>query len=521
MSRTHDTVPHSPAPSSGSGAGDAPRHAPGAITGEMGKVAEDVFMSELSFASLGLRSSVLKALEEQSYTKPTRIQAMLIPKILEGKDVLGQAKTGTGKTAAFALPILHKCDKSTSCQALVLVPTRELALQVAREINELGRHTPIRAVAVIGGQRINEQLKSLSMGSQIIVSTPGRLMDMVERGHVTLNNVKFAVLDEVDRMLDIGFRDDIRKILGKCPPPGQRQSIFVSATLPPDVEKLARSQSLDAEKVVAVTSGALTTSLVRQFYLPVQPWDRRKLLLHLLTHEDPALTVVFCRTKRTVDELARYLHDKGIDVHAMHGDMYQTKRNKVIERLHAGTLGVLVASDLASRGLDVDGITHVVNYDLPEDPEVYVHRIGRTARIGRDGVAWSFVMPDQGELLTKIELLINMEVPRLEYPDFVPSPPPPGRGGPGGPGGPGPSKPAQPAVSRIAATVAPTVPPVAKVDTTKFPGGIVPSKVPAKRMFGKMKTHRSMRDAAANPGATPATDATPGSTPNTAPPTAP
>ncbi|MFN5957176.1 MAG: DEAD/DEAH box helicase, partial [Planctomyces sp.] len=265
------------------------------------------------------------------------------------------------------------------------------ALQVAREINELGRHTPIRAVAVIGGQRINEQLKSLSMGSQIIVSTPGRLMDMVERGHVTLNNVKFAVLDEVDRMLDIGFRDDIRKILGKCPPPGQRQSIFVSATLPPDVEKLARSQSLDAEKVVAVTSGALTTSLVRQFYLPVQPWDRRKLLLHLLTHEEPALTVVFCRTKRTVDELARYLHDKGIDVHAMHGDMYQTKRNKVIERLHAGTLGVLVASDLASRGLDVDGITHVVNYDLPEDPEVYVHRIGRTARIGRDGVAWSFV----------------------------------------------------------------------------------------------------------------------------------
>jgi len=454
-------------------------------------VKDDIFAGETTFESLGVRSSVLKALDGMGYKHPTKIQAQLIPAILAGRDVIGQAKTGTGKTAAFALPLLCKLERDVPCAALVLVPTRELCLQVASEINELAEFTPLRACAVYGGDRISDQVAQLERGPQIIVSTPGRLMDMVERGYIKLGNVRFAILDEVDRMLDIGFRDDIRRIFGKCPPPGTRQTIFVSATLPPDVERLARSHSKDAEKLVSVTQGALTTSLVKQFYLPVQPWDKRKLLLHLLTHEAPTITLVFCRMKRTVDEVVKYLAAKNVEAHAIHGDMYQKKRNKVIEQLQQGSLKVLIASDLASRGLDVDGISHVINYDMPEDAEVYVHRIGRTARIGREGTAWSFVTPEQGELLTNIELLINLEIPKLEYPDFKASPPPGGRGGPGGPGGPGgePEVKRPEVVNRIAASVA-FVAPVAAVaaDQDKFPGGVVPSKLPPRRMFGRVKS---------------------------------
>ncbi len=453
------------------------------IEGLSKDVKDDIF-SGLTFASLGVRDSVLKSLDAMGFSKPTKIQAGLIPAVLAGKDVIGQAKTGTGKTAAFGLPVLCKLTKEQACGALILVPTRELCLQVAAELNELGQFTPIRAIAVYGGDRIQTQVDQLKKGPQIIVSTPGRLMDMVERGHISLKNVKFAILDEVDRMLDIGFRDDIRRIFGKCPPPGERQTVFVSATMTPEVERLARSHSKDAEKIVAVTAGALTTALVKQFYLPVQPWDKKKLLAHLLTHEEPAVTLVFCRMKRTVDDVCKYLQAKKLEVHAIHGDMYQRKRNKVIEQLQSGDLKVLIASDLASRGLDVEGISHVINYDLPDDPEVYVHRIGRTARIGREGVAWSFCTPEQGELLTSIEMLINTEIPKLEYPDFVPTPPP--RGVPAGPGG-GPEVKKPEPVNRIAATMAPPVPAASTVDPSKFPGGIVPSKLPAKRMFGRVK----------------------------------
>jgi ATP-dependent RNA helicase DeaD len=281
------------------------------------------------------------------------------------------------------------------------------------------------------------------------------------------------------------------------------------------VERLARTHSKDAEKIIAVTSGALTTSRVRQFYLSVQPWDKRKLLRHLLTHEEPALTVVFCRMKRTVDELTEYLQKHKVDVHAIHGDMYQAKRNKVIDRLHSGDLSVLVASDLASRGLDVEGISHVINYDLPEDPEVYVHRIGRTARIGREGVAWSFVTPEQGELLTQIEALINMEVPKLDYPDFVPSPPPPGREAYRAPNqqrAPGEEPKTSAFQNRYAASAAPPLPAAtaAAPDPSKFPGGIVPSKLPPKRMFGRVKSTEALKSAGPAPvPAPPAPDAKP------------
>ena len=372
--------------------------------------AKDLF-DEKTFADLGLRNSVLKALDSMGFKYPTRIQGALIPAVLSGRDVLGQAKTGSGKTAAFGLPLFHLATRQLPFQSLVLVPTRELAIQVAAELSELGQFTPIKVSAVFGGESVRTQSDRLDEGPEIIVATPGRLMDMVERRVITLANVKFAVLDEVDRMLDIGFRDDIRKILGMIK--GEHRTIFVSATISPEIENLARKFMRDPEKIVS-TSGSLTVSMVEQHYLSVEPWDKKQLLYHLLTHEEPELTIVFCRTKRTVDNLTEYLQRKGIDVQAIHGDLHQSKRNKVMSKLRDGHLSVVIASDLAARGLDVEGITHVINYDLPEDPEVYIHRIGRTARAGRRGVAWAFVSSEQGGLLTEIEKLANIEIPRME-----------------------------------------------------------------------------------------------------------
>ena len=450
----------------------------------------DVFSTTQTFDDLGLRDSVLKGIRASGFEHPTGIQAQLIPVALTGRDILGQAKTGTGKTAAFALPLLHMCDKETPMQALVLAPTRELAIQITGEINELGRATPIRAAAIYGGERIAKQTQKLKQNPQIIVATPGRVMDMVGRGLMHFNNVRFAILDEVDRMLDIGFREDIRKILSKCPK--KRQTIFVSATISGEIEKLARQYMTDPEKIVT-SSGSLTVSLVEQHYLNVEAWDKKQLLLHLLTHEEPALTLVFCRLKRTVDHLAQYLQRKGIDAHAIHADLNQSKRNQIMTKFRSGKLGVLIASDLASRGIDVDGISHVINYDLPEDPDLYVHRIGRTARAGRGGVAWALVTPEQGKLLTQIELLINAEIPKLEYPDFKPGP-----------------VPEDIAAQReldaqrkanitpksrfgVELPAAKEPGPAAEPDeklAAKFPGGVVPTKLPPKRMQGKTRGRR-------------------------------
>ncbi len=452
--------------------------------------AQEVF-SDQTFEDLGVRSSVLKGLDEMGFKHPTKVQAAILPPFLEGKDVLGQAKTGSGKTAAFGIPIVNNASRDLPFQTIVLCPTRELAIQLAREINEIAHFTPINAVPVYGGQAINTQAARLAKNPEIVVATPGRYMDMVDRGYLHLDNIKFVVLDEVDRMLDIGFREDIRKILGRVKT--EHQTLFVSATLSDEIERLARTHmKKDAEKIVTV-AGSLTVSMVEQHYLSVAPWDKRSLLLHLLRHEEPALTVVFCRTKATVDKLTSYLNDKGIDAHAIHGDMYQGKRNAVMNKLRDGELGVLVASDLAARGLDVDGITHVVNYDLPEDPEVYIHRIGRTARAGRDGVAWTFVTSEQGPLLTTIEQLANTEIPEMDYPDFKPGPIPqrvleererekadaeamrkPSRF----------EEPAAPAESDDA-TVS------VKDDAKKFPDGIVPKAMPNKRIRGRVRTHRS------------------------------
>ncbi|RLS52788.1 MAG: DEAD/DEAH box helicase, partial [Planctomycetota bacterium] len=293
-------------------------------------VSSETFDTTKTFADLGLPASVIKGVDAAGFKHPTKIQSALIPVAMSGKDVIGQAKTGTGKTAAFSLPVLGLLQPGDQFGALVLVPTRELAIQVCREVEELGGHTGIKAIPVYGGKPMRAQAQALESHPEIIVGTPGRVMDMHQRGLLPYNQFKVVILDEVDRMLDIGFREDIRKILGAMK---QRpQTIFVSATISPEIEKLARSYMKSPEKIVT-TEKSLTVSAVDQSWLTVEPWDKRKLLHHLLKHEEPALTIVFCRMKKTVDQVAEYLTKHGIDAHAMHGDMYQTKRDKVMDQL--------------------------------------------------------------------------------------------------------------------------------------------------------------------------------------------
>jgi ATP-dependent RNA helicase DeaD len=383
-------------------------------------MSEETFDKSQDFASMGLRDSVLKGVTEAGFENPSDIQAALIPMVLAGKDVMGQAKTGTGKTAAFGLPILHLADPEISQQALILVPTRELAAQVASELDALGKYTPIRTTTIIGGESMRHQSKSLEKGGHIMVGTPGRIMDMHARKQISFDHLKFVVLDEVDRMLDIGFREDIRQILGGiyC----DHQTIFVSATIEDEIEKLARRfMSKDAEKI-QTAGDVLTVALVDQKYYSVEPWDKQAMLLHLIRHEELDTTVVFCRTKATVHRLTTYLNRKKIEAREIHGDMPQKKRSSVMKSMREKKLNVLVASDLAARGLDIDHITHVINYDLPEDPDVYIHRIGRTARAGRRGAAWSFVTSDQGGLLTDIEKLAGVMIEKSECPEFTPGP---------------------------------------------------------------------------------------------------
>ena len=439
---------------------------------------QETFDTSKSFADLGLEPNVLAGIEACGFEYPTRIQASLIPPALEGRHLLGQAKTGTGKTAAFGLPILQLVKKGEKFSALILVPTRELAIQISTELRDLGRKTDLAITSVYGGQKIQIQATKLEKGSEIIVGTPGRVMDMHQRGLLPYSKMKIAVLDEVDRMLDIGFRDDIRRILGDMK---QRpQTIFVSATISKEIEHLAR-KFMDNPLKIVTTEQSLTVSRVKQSWIKVERWDKKRMLKHLLTHEDPALTLVFCRTKRTVDDLTKYLNSKKIDAYAIHGDMYQGKRNQVMDRLRGGQLSVLVASDLASRGLDVDGISHVINYDVPEDPEIYIHRIGRTARVGRDGIAWTFVTSDQGDLLTNCEMLANVEIPQMEYSTFEP--------------GPVPSdiqaeqelKDQREREQTSKRTDAPTV---AEHDPASFPNGMVPAELPKRRMRGRVRTRR-------------------------------
>lgn len=431
-----------------------------------------------AFAALGVRPSILRSLAEMKFTTPSEIQALLIPRALAGVDLLGQARTGTGKTAAFAIPLLSRCAKGVPTQAIVLVPTRELAVQVDTEFKRIGQYTPIRSVPVYGGQKISAQMKFLKNHPEILIGTPGRVIDLLDRRIIRFDNIRFVVLDEVDRMLDIGFRDDIRNILSRVkgvrrgageerrhgdaetggrgeeerregteaqrhegtegeddghphdqeagPAPGHHQTIFVSATISPEIERLGRQYMHEpVEKLIAPGADEKpTVENVEQYYFSVEPWDKYRLLRMLLERENPDLAIVFCRTKRGAEKVAKRLHADGIECREIHGNLAQNKRDRVMKGFRHNKFDVLVATDLASRGIDVADISHIINYDIPEDPEAYVHRVGRTARMGAKGRAFTFVGKEQGDELTKVESLINMVVPQATMEGFEPNPPP-------------------------------------------------------------------------------------------------
>ncbi len=366
-----------------------------------------------SFASLGLAEPILRALTAEKYETPTPIQAQAIPSLLAGKDLLGIAQTGTGKTAAFAIPILqhlsatraHPVPKSP--RALILAPTRELAIQIEEAFRAYGRFLGLRAAVVVGGVGYGEQIKSLHRGVDILVATPGRLMDHMQSGHVRFDRVTHLVLDEADRMLDMGFVRDVRKIVAALPK--RRQSMFFSATMPPEVAKLA-SEMLYQPARVEVTPKVITVDRIRQSVHFVHQSEKRTHLVKLLDDAALARVIVFTRTKHAANRVAETLERAKIPADAIHGNKSQNARQRALDRFRTGRARVLVATDIAARGIDVDGVTHVVNYELPNVPETYVHRIGRTARAGAEGAAISLCDGSERAYLRDIERLTKRTI---------------------------------------------------------------------------------------------------------------
>jgi ATP-dependent RNA helicase DeaD len=371
----------------------------------------------VSFEELGLSESTLKALTELGYEEPTSIQASTISRMLESADVIAQAQTGTGKTAAFALPIIEQLEVGVRTpQALVLTPTRELAVQVAEAFHAYGKHHHISVLPVYGGQPIERQLRVLDRGVQVVVGTPGRLLDHIRRGTLKLGQVRTVVLDEADEMLDMGFIEDIEAILGETP--SERQTALFSATMPGPIVELARRYMRNPERIT-VKSEHMTVPQVRQVYYEVGGRDKFEVLARLLDFEMPTLALIFCRTKSEVDSLGERLIARAFPAETLHGDLNQAQRDRVMGRFRSGQVELLVATDVAARGLDIDNISHVVNYDMPLDPEIYVHRIGRTGRAGRAGVAVTLVTPRERRLLRHIERVTGAPILRVRLPTIA------------------------------------------------------------------------------------------------------
>jgi len=366
---------------------------------------------------LQLAQPLLRAIANDGYTTPTPIQSKAIPPLLEGRDLLGVAQTGTGKTAAFALPLLHNLagnsGKALSRQprALILAPTRELAAQIGASLQSYGRHLPLRSSVVFGGTSIRPQIKTLAHGVHVLVATPGRLMDLMKQGHLQLDAIEVFILDEADRMLDMGFIRDVRKITAAIPQ--KRQTMLFSATMPKSVQGLADSL-LNHPVRVEVAPTATTVEKVDQRVLFVAKDKKRALLSELLNNQDIVRVLIFTRTKHGADRVAKHLHHSGIQSDAIHGNKAQNARERALRDFRSGRIRALVATDIAARGIDVDGVTHVINFDLPNDPESYVHRIGRTARAGADGVAISFCDHEECTYLRGIEKIIRKGVPVVQ-----------------------------------------------------------------------------------------------------------
>src|SRR6185436_15143320 len=354
-----------------------------------------------SFADLGLSEPILAALRDVGYESPSPIQVQGIPPLLEGRDVIGQAQTGSGKTAAFGLPMLEYVDpEESTVQGLVLTPTRELCIQVTQAIRTYGSHTGVDVVAVFGGAPIRTQQAQLRAGGHVVVGTVGRVLDLIQRASLILHDCRFVVLDEADEMLDLGFLEDVERILGITP--SGRQTALFSATMPPPIRKLADRYLYDPV-TVKVQNPTLTVDSVEQFAVEVKPADKAAKLAEVLAAEKPHQAIVFVRTKIRCEQLYRRLRDDGMNVKALHGDMTQGGRDGVMLAFKGGRVPILVATDVAARGLDISTVTHVVNFDVPTSPDVYVHRIGRTGRVGRSGRAITFVEPKQQRELQAIE----------------------------------------------------------------------------------------------------------------------
>ncbi len=355
----------------------------------------------MRFDELPLSKDILKAVSDMGFEETTPIQAVAIPRLLEGGDIIGQAQTGTGKTAAFGIPLLEKVDgHSKKTQGLVLCPTRELAIQVAEELTSLAaRKKGVFVLPVYGGQPMDRQLRGLARGAQVVVGTPGRVLDHLQRGSLSLANVRLAVLDEADEMLDMGFRDDMEAILSHTPADAQR-ALF-SATMPHAVMELS-GQYLKDPEVIRVARKHMTVPGIEQIWYEVRPYQKLDALCRVLDTQNPNKAIVFCSTRQGVDELTTHLLGRGFQADALHGNLSQTQRDRVMKRFRGGGLDLLVATDVAARGLDVDDVDAVINYSMPNDVENYVHRIGRTGRAGRTGKAFTFVTPREGHVLREI-----------------------------------------------------------------------------------------------------------------------
>jgi ATP-dependent RNA helicase DeaD len=372
-------------------------------------------MKTLEFNQLGLSNEILKAVEDLGFEEATPIQTLAIPKMLTGADIIGQAQTGTGKTAAFGIQILEKIDnKNKSVQAVILCPTRELALQAAEELKLFSKYKKgITITAVYGGQPIQRQIAALSKGTHIVIGTPGRVIDHLERRTLNLSNTQILVLDEADEMLDMGFRDDIELIIKSLP--AKRQTVFFSATMPKEFLLLTKKYQTNPE-TIKIASEKLTVPLIEQYYFEVRENQKLEALTRCLDMYDPALSLVFCNTKRKADEVARSLQTRGYSADAIHGDMNQPQRERVMGKFRSGAVEILVATDVAARGIDVEGIDIVFNFDVSKDDEDYVHRIGRTGRAGKTGKAFSFAAGKDIYKLRDIQKYTKAHIKRKDIP---------------------------------------------------------------------------------------------------------
>jgi ATP-dependent RNA helicase DeaD len=367
------------------------------------------------FYEFGLSDEILNSISDMGFEEPSQIQKIAIPPVMKGKDIIGVAQTGTGKTAAFGIPIMEKGlrGRSKRPSAIVLVPTRELAIQVAEELNKIGRNSGMLAAPVYGGQSIERQIKSLKKGVDIAVGTPGRVIDHIRRRTMVLSDVATVVLDEADEMLNMGFIEDMQTILSETPE--ERQTLLFSATMPPQIVRISR-QYMTKPARVSVDAKELVVAKIKQVFYEVRPADKIKALTRILDVQDPSLTIIFCHTKREVDELSGKLKQMGYEAGAIHGDFTQSFRDEMIGKFKGGKTDILVATDVAARGLDINDVSHVINFSIPQNPDSYVHRIGRTGRAGKSGIAITFVSPREYSQLRLIERSAKTKIKKGKLP---------------------------------------------------------------------------------------------------------